>query len=315
MKAPDRHPAERISSEQRPDRPVGEEQLHPGTAVVHTRAHQHVLGGRGVVRPPRVRELVDRLGHGRRPDGPPQDLVAHAEEQRPAAAGQGAGQGPSRERHDAHGAACGDHRAEQAVLRLRRVGEPHRLCREEEGEVEGGRRGRQRGQAVGVRDQGCALGLALGHHRHAGRHERDDEHDRQPGRQAARAPAPGRFPAGAGTGLGQLGLGAGTRGVEEPPLHGGHVRVCAGGPVERGGEPGAPVQLVVRPAGRLPVEGSRGHVPADRPSGSVVLQPPREPWPLGEERLVGHLEQLAVHRQQPAADERVDHGPAMVAAV
>jgi len=62
-----------------------------------------------------------------------------------------------------------------------------------------------------------------------------------------------------------------------------------GGPVQRAGQPGPAVKLGVRAAGLGPVAGRRGQVAAQGTALLVVLQPPGQPGPVPEQRLVRDL--------------------------
>ena len=69
-------------------------------------------------------------------------------------------------------------------------------------------------------------------------------------------------------------------------------------------------KLVVRPVAALPLLRGRRQVTTYGAPGGVLVQPPGQPRPAGEQRLVGDVETVAVERQQPPSDEAVHHRPA-----
>ena len=197
-------------------------------------------------------------------------------------------------------------RREKPVLRLRGAGQAHRLGGEQEREVEGPRRRRECGEPVRIGHQEGLLGLPLGAHGEERGDQGDDEHRRQPGRQPPRPVPRRRLAVGSLLGGGQLGVGGLPAGRQELLLERRDVGARAVRPVEGGGQPGAAGELVVPPAAGLPLSGGGGEVTAHRAAGGVVLQPPDEPRPGGQQRLVRDLQPLAVHGEQPAVDEDLD---------
>ena len=94
--------------------------------------------------------------------------------------------------------------------------------------------------------------------------------DRQPS-----GPVPGRgLAVGTFLGGGQLRVRRLPGGIEELLLQRRDLGTRSTGPVEGCRQPGAPVELVVRPTAGLPLARGRGQVPAHRAARGVVLEPP-----------------------------------------
>ena len=210
-----------------------------------------------------------------------------------------------------------DQGGEQRVPRLGGVFQAEGLGRQEIGQVEADGRRRQGGQPVGIGHErfplgnvGRALGIPLGPDGQHGRDQSDDEHRGQAAGQSARPPTGAHLATESVAGVGQFGVGPPLGGGEEPLLHGREVFLGVPGPVQGRSQAGPAVQLVVRLPLSLPLA-RRGHeMPAHGPAGRVVLEPAGQAGPRGQQRLVHHVEHLAVHGQKSPGDERVDHRPA-----
>ena len=247
-----------------------------------------------------------RNGPSQRSHAPAEDVDDPSRRRRstrPSAPGSPTPPGPARR--------CSTSACEQTVLRLRGVREPEGLGGQEEGQVErpGGRR--QGGEPVRVGDQRGPRAPPAA---------RAPPARWRPGRR--RAPPPAR-PRAAASGAGRrLAVGpllrvacssasaAALRRVEELLLQRRQLGVRAGRPSRgrrRAGRPGT----ARRPVGRRPAHSRAAGARCRRTArpGGVVLQPPGQPRPGGEQRLVGDLEPVAVHGEQPPADEDLDHRP------
>ena len=99
-------------------------------------------------------------------------------------------------------------------------------------------------------------------------------------------------------------------GGEEVALHRDKLVVVIGGPAQRCGQPCSPVEVLGRPALRLPVPGRRAQVPAQPAAVGVLGQPLGQPRPRGEQRLVGDLEPAVVHGEQAPTHECLHDRPA-----
>ena len=315
----DRLPSHLRAPEDLPDGAVGVDRAHPQPGLVGAGGQQQRLGRRRGGDAPPLPALPRVLEEARRVRGvhrPAEDLAGErvADEHRPAAVGEGAERPSAAEGLGADHAAVVDERGQEGVPGLRGVLQPEALGGQEVSEVQRLGGARQRRQPVGVRGQGGVLGNGrgpvgqpLGAHGQHGGHERDHQHGRQ---SAGQPPEPA---AAAGLGPGPLLRGAEfrvrtlLRRVEELALPGGELGLCGTGPVQRRAEPGTAVQLVFGPSPALPLLRGGCQVPADGATGGVLLQPPGQARPAGQQRLVRHVEPLAVERQQPARHEGVDH--------
>ena len=140
---------------------------------------------------------------------------------------------------------------------------------------------------------------------HRGRRPDEGEHERD-GDDAEQATQPsGRPPL-----LHDVGVARRAAGVEQAALAVGEHRLMALDGLERGGEPGAAVQLArLAPAG-LPRLRGRVEVAAQREPLAVVVEPRLQARPAHQECLVGHLDRrfaggrVAVERQEPVARRR-----------
>ena len=194
------------------------------------------VGDAAVARQPDQSSSASRMRRGSSAESTGQleelagDLVA--DEDRPAAVGEGAERPVAADGHRADHAAVLDERAQQRVPRLRGVPQPEPLDGQQVGQVQrlgGAGQGRE---PVRVGDQRGvlghrrgAVGRPLGAHGQHGRHQRDHEHGGQSGGQPSQpASAAGLGPGPLLRGA-QLRVGARLRRVEELALPGGQLVV------------------------------------------------------------------------------------------
>ena len=127
-----------------------------------------------------------------------------------------------------------------------------------------------------------------------------DEQDRDPREQRAKAPvrAPGalRLPLGDLAALG-----------DEFPFALVEVERMIGGPVERGGEAGAAVELALIARRRVPLGRRLGDVAAKPAPFGVLLDPLAQARPFAQQRLVGDLDAPLRHRDEAAVGQRREH--------
>ena len=323
----DRLPAHVRAPEHVTNGTLGVDRAQPDPRLVGAGGEDHGVRrrpGGGLPALPALLRLLDDARWIRRIDRPAEDPAGAlvADEDRPAAVGEATDGSLPTDAHRADDPSVLCERGQERVPRLRGVPETEPLRSQQVRQVQrlggpGQRRepvpvGDERG-AVGHRRG--AVGRALGTYGQESGDQSDHDDAGQPGGQPPQPPPP------AGLGPGpllrgpELRVGADLRRLEELALPGGQLVDRAGGPVEGRAQPGAAVQLVVRAAAALPLLRGRRQVPADGAPGGVVLQPPGQARPSGQQRFVRDVEPLAVEGQQPPRHEAVDHRPAHGASI
>ncbi len=133
-------------------------------------------------------------------------------------------------------------------------------------------------------------------------HQRGGHAREQDSETAVVAPVPFE----ARRGLRLLAVSKGDRRVEELPVEARQLVLVIASPLDRGVEAAGAVELaVVAPSG-LPLLGGTGEPTVQDHRLAVLVQPPAEPGPRTDERLVSDLDPVAVRRQQPGGDQLLD---------
>ena len=78
------------------------------------------------------------------------------------------------------------------------------------------------------------------------------------------------------------------------------------GPVERGRQAGAAIEVAGLTAALLPVADGADEVESQGPTRGVLVKPPLEAWPLPQQRLVGDLDEAVTAGQQARVGEGVE---------
>ncbi len=142
--------------------------------------------------------------------------------------------------------------------------------------------------------------------------ERDDEQQRDARQGGPEPTVPASFPRHPRLGGAALCFGEGRGRFEEVGLGVVQVGGRAVAPLERAAEPGAPVQLAVGAAHRVPRLGGGGEVPEQSLAVHVAVEPVPQPGPHPDQRLVGDLHRVAVDAQQACLDQPLDQPPMRV---
>ena len=246
----------------------------------------------------------------------PGDEASHAlDEEGLSAVAEVRAHEPPGEGNRAHCAPMSGEGGEQPVLRLRGIGEPKSLRRQQEGQVRRDDRRRQRGQPVRVGDQGRPVGAARPArrcaHGQSRRDERDDEHGGEPDGQPPGPPA-GRGLAG--------GPGRAPRSARRRPAPGRHRGTAARRRDGSSGASAAQSSAAPRraPAVQLLLRLARGDATPARPgrdAGAPRARPRRPPasgpavaMPVSSASWATSSRSPSTD-EQPAADEGLDHRP------
>ena len=105
-----------------------------------------------------------------------------------------------------------------------------------------------------------------------------------------------------------LGFAPGPAGVEERRSVLLSVVGVAGGPSVARVQPGAAVQLGRVATVGVPRAGGVAQPPVQPPALDVLVEPGAQAGPFPQQRLVGHLDGVAVDGEQPPVGERVERG-------
>ena len=133
--------------------------------------------------------------------------------------------------------------------------------------------------------------------------QRQDQQDADTNERAAQAPVDPALLREPRFGRAYLARLEGDGRVEEGRFGLVQVWVGAVAPLGGAGETGAPVELALRAAHRVPGVCGTGQVPEDALPVDVVVEPAAQPGPNSDQRLVGDLDGVPVDAHQPCFDE------------